>query len=196
MPRDYKPLSSHLIAGGADLVRPADRAMPRVQLDSPALLVMTDLTRVEAASIGIHASMDIANQTMIRLGLRLLFVRGADGHLAGLITATDILGEKPMRLVQARGVRHDEIQVEDLMTPVGQLEALDYDEVAHAEVGHIAATLSKAGRQHTLVIEKGREGRSLVRGIFSVSQISKQLGAPIQTTHAATTFSELVHQLV
>jgi CBS-domain-containing membrane protein len=191
--REYRPLSSHLIPHGADLVRPAERAVARVELNSPALAVMTDLSQIEAATIGLHQSMDAANQTMIRLGLRLLFVRDPHGHLAGLITATDILGEKPMRLVQERGIRHNEIQVEDLMTAVGHLEALDYDDVAHAEVGHIVATLTKAGRQHTLVMEAGGK---LVRGIFSVSQISKQLGAAIQTTQAATTFSELVHQLV
>ena len=194
--RDYKPLVSRLIVHGADLVRPTDRAMPRVQPNSPALMVMTDLAQIDAATIELHASMDSANQTMIRLGLRLLFVRAPDGQLAGLITATDILGEKPMRLVQERGVRHDEIQVVDLMTPVGVLEALDYNEVAHAEVGHIVATLRQAGRQHTLVVETGRAGKPMVRGIFSVSQISRQLGATIQTTAAATTFSELVTQLV
>jgi len=194
--RDYKPLASRLIAAGADLVRPADRATPRVKYDSPALMVMTDLSRIEPATIDLHASMDSANQTMIRLGLRLLFVQGAEGHLAGLITATDILGEKPMRLVQERGVKHSEIQVVDLMTPVALLEALDYEEVVHAEVGHIVANLQAAGRQHTLVVEQTRTGAPMVRGIFSVSQISRQLGAPIQTTVAATTFSELVNQLV
>jgi len=194
--RDYKPLTSRLIAAGTDLVRPADRATLRVQPDSPALMVMTDLSRIEPASIDLHMSMDAANQTMIRLGLRLLFVHGTDGHLAGLMTATDILGEKPMRVVQERGVKHSEIQVADLMTPVDQLEALDYEEVAHATVGHIVATLQAARRQHTLVVEHGRGGVTMIRGIFSVSQISRQLGAPIQTTVAATTFSELVTQLV
>ncbi len=194
--RDYKPLNSRLINPGADLVRPADKTTPRVAHDSPALSVMTDLSRIEPATINVHASMDVANQTMIRLGLRLLFVIGAEGHLAGLITATDILGEKPMRLVQARGVKHNEIQVEDLMTPVEQLDALDYDEVAHATVGHIVATLSAARRQHTLVMKKGGAGETLICGIFSVSQISRQLGAAVQPTAAATTFSELVTQLV
>jgi CBS domain-containing protein len=194
--RDYKPLTSRLIAAGADLVRPSDRAAPRVEPDSPALMVMTDLSRIKPATIDLHMSMDVANQTMIRLGLRLLFVHGTDGHLAGLMTATDILGEKPMRVVQERGVKHSEIQVADLMTPVDQLEALDYEDVAHATVGHIVATLQVARRQHTLVVEHGRGGAIMIRGIFSVSQISRQLGAPIQTTVAATTFSELVTQLV
>jgi CBS domain containing-hemolysin-like protein len=194
--REYKPLGSRLIAYGTDLARPGDRAAPKVQPDSPALMVMTDLSRIEPATIDLHASMDSANQTMIRLGLRLLFVHGPDGHLAGLITATDILGEKPMRLVQERGIKHDEVQVADLMTPVNQLEALDYDDVAHATVGHIVATLKAARRQHTLVVERGQGGGVTIRGIFSVSQISRQLGATVQTTEAATTFSELVANLV
>jgi len=194
--REYKPLHSRKISLGADLVRPADRPGARATLESPALSVMTDLARIEAATIKLHASMDSANQTMIRLGLRLLFVQDRDGHLAGLITATDILGEKPMRLVQERGIKHSEIGVEDLMTPTGHLEALAFEDVAHAEVGHIVATLKAAGRQHTLVVEHTEDGGVLIRGIFSVSQISRQLGTTIQTSAAATTFSELVHQLV
>jgi hypothetical protein len=82
------------------------------------------------------------------------------------------------------------------MTPLEQLEAVDFDEVAHASVGHVAATLAAARRQHTLVVERGPQSEVRIRGIFSVSQISRQLGAAIQTTAAATTFSELVKQLV
>lgn len=193
--RAYKSLPSRLLKHGVDLVRPADKFGPRVTLESPAAMVMTDFARVEPASIKLHASMDSANQTMIRLGLRLLFVLDAHDHLAGLITATDILGEKPMRLVQERGVKHNEILVEDLMTPVDALEALEFEEIAHAEVGHIVATLKAAGRQHTLVVQHDADGGVLIRGIFSVSQISRQLGSAITTSAAAATFSELVNQL-
>ncbi|HEY4374973.1 MAG TPA: CBS domain-containing protein [Burkholderiales bacterium] len=193
--RAYKSLPSRKLSHGVDLVRPADKFGPRVTLESPAPMVMTDFARIEPAGIRLHATMDMANQTMIRLGVRLLFVLDAHDHLAGLITATDILGEKPMRLVQERGLRHSEVQVEDLMTPVEALEALEYDEVSHATVGHVVATLKAAGRQHTLVVQHDADGGVLIRGIFSVSQISRQLGAAIQTSAAASTFSELVNQL-
>ncbi len=192
---EHHPLARHPIAAGVDLARPADRVVLRVTLDAPALSVMTDLTLIDAAGIELHAPMDGANQTMIRLGVRLLFVHGPDGHLAGLITATDILGEKPMRLVQERGVKHDEISVDDLMTPVAQLEAIAYADLAHAQVGHIVATLRQTGRQHTLVVETGVGARQRVRGIFSVSQISRQLGIAISSPDSARTFSELVTQL-
>jgi CBS domain-containing protein len=192
---DFTPLTSRGIVGGADLAHPDDAAASRVRPSSPALSVMTDLTRVDAACIGLHESMDEANQAMIKLGVRLLFVRGAGGQLAGLITATDLMGEKPMRLVESRGIRHDEITVDDLMTSTAQLDALAFEEVRHAQVGHVVASLRKAGRQHTLVVERLAAGRQVVRGIFSTPQIARQLGKPINTTYAASTFSELVTQL-
>ena len=193
--QQHKPLSSQPITAGAALARPGGEPPPRITLDAPALTVMTDLTRVDAATIGMHESMDAANQTMIRLGIRLLFVNGSDGGFAGLITATDILGEKPMRLVQERGVRHSEIQVVDLMTPVGMLDALTFHDVRHASVGNVVATLKLAGRQHTLVIDSDGGGAQSVRGIFSASQISRQLGMPVDTSAAAMTFSALVTEL-
>ena len=192
---DYTPLVSKVIGGSADLARTDDESPARVTPASPALSVMTDLTHVDAACIDLHTSMDEANQTMIRLGLRLLFVQGADGHLAGLITATDLVGEKPMRVVQERGARHNEIAVDDLMTPMRSLEALDFEDVRRAQVGHVVAGLRKAGRQHTLVVERRHDGRQVVRGIFSTSHIARALGSPINTQYAAPTFSDLVTQL-
>lgn len=191
----YAPIGSRIIGGDADLARPDDRVVSRVTPGSPALAVMTDLTMVDAACVDLHVPMEEAHSIMMRLGVRLLFVNGADGHLAGLVTATDILGEKPMRVVQERGIRHDEITVDDLMTPLSQLEALGFEDVSHAQVGHVVASLRKAGRQHTLVVEQSPHGRKLVRGIFSTSQIARQLGMPIHVTRANPTFAELVSQL-
>ena len=100
-----------------------------------------------------------------------------------------------MRLVQERGLKHGEILVEDLMTPLALLEAMSIDEVAHAQVGHIVATLERTGRQHVLVAETGRAGEMAIRGIFSSSQIARQLGTAITGSGAADTFSELVTRL-
>ena len=49
--------------------------------------------------------------------MRLLFVLDGDRFVVGVITATDLLGEKPMRFVQERGGTRSDILVADIMTP-------------------------------------------------------------------------------
>jgi CBS domain containing-hemolysin-like protein len=135
-----------------------------------------------------------AEERMIRRKVRLLFVMDSQDRVAGLITSTDIHGEKPMQVVQSRGIRRDEVLVADIMTPVERLEAVDYDDIAHARVGHVLETLKARGRQHALVIEH-TEGRQMVRGLLSLSQLCKQLGVTVETTEVADTFLEIEQQL-
>lgn len=186
--RDYRALSAQSLDGAVTVSRPP--APKPVTLDSAAVDVMTDLNRVYAAVIEPHMPVDAARTYMIQRGVRLLFVLHPDKTLAGLVTANDILGEKPMRVVQDRGIRHDEILIADILTPLAQMEALRMDELAHAKVGHVLATLKESGRQHALAVEDTPQGWR-VCGIFSLSQIARQLGISVQTTEVAKSFAEI-----
>ena len=110
---------------------------------------------------------------------------------SGLITATDILGEKPMNVVRERRIRHSEILVADVMTAVERLDAFDWKSVQSARVGNVVAQLQQAKRQHALVTQTSESGQTLVRGIFSLSQIARQLGIPLQLPEAANSFAEI-----
>ncbi len=98
-----------------------------------------------------------------------------------------------MRFMQARGVAHGEIVVADLMTPASMLEALAVQDVAQMRVGHIVATLKAVRRQHVMAAE---EGGSRVRGLFSASQVARQLGMELQTFEVASTFADIERALV
>jgi hypothetical protein len=80
--------------------------------------------------------------------------------------------------------------VGDIMTPAEHVEVLALADVEGARVGHVVETLKRAGRQHALVVESNGT-RSMVRGIFSVSQIARQLGLPLQTSEVARTFADI-----
>ena len=186
----YTRLPSRNLDKSAGLLRPACVLPDRVGLDNPALDVMTDFRRMTAFIATPGDTIRQAEERMIRRKVRLLFVMDGHNHVAGLITNTDIHGEKPMQIVQSRGIRRDELVVADIMTPVERLEAVDYDDIAHARVGHVLETLKARGRQHALVIET-TEGRQMVRGLLSLSQLCKQLGVSIETTEVASTFLEI-----
>ena len=153
---------------------------------------MTDLRRIPAATIDPEAPVDAANRFMIGRGVRLLLISDDGRQVLGLITSNDVLGEKPVQFALERGVKRQEISVRDIMIPCEQLEVLHYADLINAEVGHIVATLQHAGRQHALVADMGVDGKTqTVRGIFSASQIARQLKVSIQTTEVAQTFAEI-----
>lgn len=191
MQRDYPPLKSTILNPAAGYLKPSQLLPARVRQDSPAIEVMTDLRVVAPVIIGPDADVDSANTRMIVNRVRLLLVVDAHSRVAGLITATDILGEKPMQVVQHRGCRHEEVLVQDIMTPRGRLEVLDLGDVLAARVGNIVATLKATGRQHALVVDHDEEDRQRVRGIFSLTQIARQLGLQIHVPEIARTFAEI-----
>lgn len=188
--RDYQPLTSISLArsGACTLARPA--ANP-VTLDSPALDVMTDLTKVAAVTIEPSEPIGAANDYMIARAVRALFVTGADNQVVGLVTASDILGERPVRVSHSHGIKRSEVLVSDVMTPLASIVAMRMEDVRAAKVGHIVASLKQAGRHHELVADAGPQGPAVIRGIFSASQIARQLGVPLQITELARTFAEI-----
>jgi CBS domain containing-hemolysin-like protein len=163
-----------------------------VTLNHPAIDVMTDLTQVTTITIEANVTLEDALQKMIHSGVRLLLVTNPQNIVLGVITAKDIQGEKPMKFINRVGVRHQDVLVRDIMTPAEQLDVLRLEEVTRAQVGDIVATLKRVGRQHALVLETQKSGTPCaIRGIFSTTQISRQLGIPLDTLELATTFAEI-----
>lgn len=168
-----------------------------VTLESPALEVMTDLTQVKAATVAPDQTLDEAEQTMVYLGVRMLFVVERMPSFIGLISSTDLRGERPLRRVHERGVHRDELRVADVMTPLAELDAIAFERLGAATVGQLVATLQRHGRNHLLVVERsGNDAPTRVRGIVSRAQIERQLGAPVVITDIASSFSEIERALL
>jgi hypothetical protein len=201
--REYEPLPQRDLGMDAGVRRPTQPRVDRVTLESPALEVMTDLTRVSPATIRSQAPLSGANQFMMTRGVRLLLVVDEEREtVLGVITATDLLGERPMQVAVERGLRRDELTVADIMTPAARVQVVAFGYVQSARVGHVFESMRRTGRQHTLVIDYDEQPssdllapaakRAMVRGIFSVSQMAYQLGiAQPAGGEIASTFSEI-----
>lgn len=197
MPIHYAPVPLHPIDTGTSYGRPALPTSRKINKDSPALQVMTDLEKVVAVTTGPDVNIDTANQQMMTSGVRLLLVTdkqvvtNKQDQVIGLITANDILGERPMKYLQQTGGKHADILVRHIMTPREQLEALDIKDVANARVGDVIATLRNVGRQHALVLSIIPGEAQSICGIFSSTQIGRQLGESIEISDTAKTFAEI-----
>jgi len=190
MSLEYAALTLHPLQSGARLRAATPHGGERLTLDSRALSVMTDFAVVPAATIEADESVGEANRSMIRRGVRSLIVCDRAQRVLGIVTATDILGERPMQIALERSVKHDEVLVREIMTPIDRMEALPIDSLLDAKIGHVVATLRRAGRHHALVMERAAGG-DVVRGIFSLSQIASALGISIEASAVAGTFAEV-----
>jgi CBS-domain-containing membrane protein len=175
--------------------QPALRAS--VTMDSPAIEVMTDLTMVSAATILPQLSLAQAEKQMIQQGVRMLFVASEMPCIDGIVTVSDMHGPDALQLVQQRQIRHGDLRVSDVMTPLQSLDAIEYASLLRATVGQVVATLKQFGRHHLLVIEDATaKSPARVRGIVSDSQVQRQLGTPLHLTTIATTFAEIERALL
>ena len=186
----YKPLIPVVLEAGNCQVPDAFNPPP-VTLDSPAIEVMTDLTRIPVATIHGSAHLKDIYLAMVYRGVKLLLVIEYGKGLCGVVSAHDLHGERPMQAMTRKGLRQEELTASDIMTPVGEVEAVALEEVLRAEVAHVVDTLKSSGRQHALVVVPDGTGGHIVRGIFSLSQVARQLGITLSTSEVARNFAEI-----
>ncbi len=168
-----------------------------VKLESPAATVMTAFKVVHPVTTRPEVAIDAALKKMKTTGVRLLFVLDDADHIIGLITAKDIMGERPILITQQTRMPRAEITVAAVMTPQPDIYALDALAVRDARVGDIVETLRRQERQHALVVKTDKATQSQrVIGMFSTSQISKLLGYNVTSEmHAARSLSALMEQI-
>ena len=167
-----------------------------VRMDGPAQSVMTDLKHVHVITVGPMETIEFALRLMIHAKVRLLGVVDSGSQLLGLITARDVTGERPVGVATRVGTRRDELRVEQVMTPRAEINPLLFKDVEHASVRDIVVFLRGAGRQHALVVElDDDEEHYVTRGIFSITQIGRQLGVDISPDGHMQSFAELEHLL-
>jgi CBS-domain-containing membrane protein len=191
MSGNFSALTSRPLKAGAVFSRPTQVLPQNVTLNDPAISVMTDLRCVSVVNVRAKTSMEKANDKMIRYGVRTLLALDEADKVVGFLTATDVLGEKPVRFLQQVGGTHADIMVSDVMTVQRELEVLNFEDVLKAKVGNILVTLKAAGRQHAMVVEENADGSQTVRGLFSATQIARQLGLQIKTAEVAKIFAEI-----
>jgi CBS-domain-containing membrane protein len=190
----YKPLPSKTLQYNITHCQPPATLFTLTKND-PAIMAMTDFRTIRAVTTRPETSITACNNHMIMNNVRLLLITDNNREVQGVLTAADILGEKPLSHIQRTGGRRDEILARDIMTPTLELKVLSLNDVEDGSVGDIIETLLKDGRQHAIVTCDYR-GKMMLCGMFSATQIGKQLGITIEPVTMAKSFAELERAIV
>jgi CBS-domain-containing membrane protein len=191
MNKHFSKLTSLPLKAGSRYAMPTQALPQNLALNDPAIQVMTDLRRISVVVSRTMTPLDKANAKMIRFGVRTLLVLDDSDKVAGFLTASDVLGEKPVRFLQEMGGTHADILVRDVMTQQRDLEVLSLEDVMKAKVGDILATLKAHGRQHAIVVEETADGSQTVCGLYSATQIARQLGVQVKAAEVVKIFAEI-----
>jgi CBS domain-containing protein len=189
--RQYSALPQRPLRPRTRFQSPGHVLPPRVTMEDPAVAVMTDFQKVTAFTIDPDVSVDTAARVMRRRNVHLLLVVNVENHVLGIITSNDLVGEKTLQCISARGIAREDALVRDIMTPEARLEVISIEDVLHAHVGHVVATLKATGRRHAAVVDEDASGHQILRGLFAASQLARQLGEPVETTEIARNFAEI-----
>lgn len=189
---NYHTLPHHQINQPVSVLSPPQHHGAVMTEESPAICGMTDLSQIRPLMIDPFATLTHANERMINYGVRMLFVTQSQQQMIGIITASDILGEKPVKYMHEVGCVHADILVSDIMSPAASLEALNLADVERARIGDVIETLRINGRQHALVVETDTDSEiEHVCGIFSTAHISRLMHARVEIAEVATSFAAI-----
>lgn len=122
---------------------------------------------------------DAALEVMKHAGVRSAFVLDERRELVlGLITAHDIMGEKPIRHLQAIGCTHltctrDDVKVEDIMERAQDWYVARLENLEQATVGSMLDAFHRIDRTHLPVVEHSGGGAPRLRGVFSRAKLQR-----------------------
>jgi len=182
----HKPLSVQTLALAPSLPKVQRSAQPH----DAALSLFTDLHHSPCVVAGHRDGLDQTLHLMRRAGVRMVFVAGADGELAGMVTAEDLQGERPVVRASAHHVPHHELTVSDIMVPVTQWDTVDIAQVRVAHVGEIVATMREHNLRYLLVTQQ-KAGATVLRGLFSANRLEQALNTTIEPDLHSRNFAEL-----
>lgn len=156
-------------------------------LDSPALSIFTDFDHNQPMVIDSSASAVDTADIMVKTHAFMRLVVDKSNRFLGIITQYELSHSKMMKLATKNSCNINDLQVTELMVPRDALMALDYHQVATANVSDVVRALQENGLHHMLVIDHELHH---IRGLIAANDVARKLNVPIDI-HQPPSFSQI-----
>lgn len=188
----FESIPTMMLSRNNELILPTENLPELVHLDDSAKSIFIDFSHISPAIIPPQTPIDVAIHEMKVRHHQMLLV-GEKGQVVGLISFEDVVSERPIRLMHEKGLSRAEITVDLLMKKSDQIVVIEIGNLKNAQVGHIINTIKEHSACYILVVRKLKGNKHLIKGLFSASQIGKQLHVDISSilTKSPETIVEL-----
>jgi CBS domain-containing protein len=143
--------------------------------EDPAITVMTDFRERHSVVVGEDQPIDEALEHMKHAGVRCAFVTSEAHRVVGLITAYDIMSEKPARFIQSIDGKRKDVEVHDIMAKLADWRTLDVKELERTSVAAIHHLFEQSRLTHIPVMESGPGESRRLRGLLSAANVRRLL---------------------
>jgi CBS domain-containing protein len=143
--------------------------------EDPAITVMTDFRERSSVAIAAGTTVDAALEHMKHAGVRCAFVTDPARRVVGLVTAYDIMGEKPMRYLRDTPGKHQDVVVDNIMTRLADWRTADVKDLERLTVAAVAAVFDETQLTHIPVMEAHGRGAARLRGLLSAAKTKRLL---------------------
>lgn len=149
-----------------------------------ALTVMTDFRERTSVTVSDTAMIDEALEHMRHTGVRSAFTIDDQSRLVvGLITAYDIIGEKPMQYMQSAAIPRREVLVRDIMQKISEWHVADIKQIERVTVAAVSNMFAEMRLTHVPVMETRETGEQRLRGLLSAAKVKRLLSRPESVRH-------------
>lgn len=149
--------------------------LPRFAPDDPAVLLISDFSRVKPWTVSGERSIDAALRDMTCAGVGALLVVSAD-VVMGLVAEEDIEGRRTLDLLRYSGFgSRSEIRVAHVMSPWGCFPVLDWRSICASRIRHLEEWVRNTRAPHALLVEQ-RDDAEYVRGLLCREHVERALG--------------------
>lgn len=166
-----------------------------MSMQDPALPLMTDLRNGPTIAVEPTMQIDQALELMRSAAVRLCIVIDDSRHLLGAISAHDIQGDRPIRVMQAAGsdrrsASRRDLTVGEVMHPLSQMQVIGWRDAERASIGMIVEAMKLVGQRHLLVVETDKGLRRTLRGLFAASRIERATGTALEIHPKPASFAD------
>jgi len=121
-------------------------------------------------------TIDTALDHMKHNGVRCAFaIDEARRAVVGLITAYDIMSEKPMRYMQSTESPRRAVLVRDIMQSIPDWRVADIKDIEQTTVASVSRVFDETGLTHIPVMETSERGEQRLRGLLSAAKVRRLL---------------------
>lgn len=147
-----------------------------VSEDDEALSVMIDFRSRSSVTVHENDKIDDALEHLKHTGVRCAFVVDKKQQsVVGMLTAHDVLGEKPQQHIHFFGGERSDVQVTDIMQKLGEWRVAELQDIQQSTVADVLNIFNKTGLTHLPVIEVNDGSQARLRGMFSFAKIKRLL---------------------